>query len=117
MTAPLSEQQQQRMHAYWRASNYLSVGQIYLQDNPLLDRPLTLDDVKPRLIGHWGTTSGLNFIYTHLNRLITERDLALPPQRLIPAHLNPGPSGGQALAALLAAPSDDVAAVLRRHPL
>ena len=60
-----------KMHAYWRAANYLSVGQIYLKDNPLLDRPLTIDDVKPRLLGHWGTTPGLNFIYTHLNRLIT----------------------------------------------
>ncbi len=64
-----------RMHAYWRAANYLSVGQIYLKDNPLLDRPLTLDDVKPRLLGHWGTTPGLTFIYTHLNRLIVEHDL------------------------------------------
>jgi xylulose-5-phosphate/fructose-6-phosphate phosphoketolase len=89
MTAPLSEQQLQRMHAYWRASNYLSVGQIYLQDNPLLDRPLTLDDVKPRLIGHWGTTSGLNFIYTHLNRLITERDLNMM-YVIGPGHGGPG---------------------------
>jgi xylulose-5-phosphate/fructose-6-phosphate phosphoketolase len=64
-----------RMHAYWRAANYLSVGQIYLKDNPLLDRPLTLEDVKPRLLGHWGTTPGLTFIYTHLNRLIVEHDL------------------------------------------
>ena len=63
------------MDAYWRAANYLSVGQIYLKDNPLLDRPLSIDDIKPRLLGHWGTTPGLNFIYTHLNRLITEHDL------------------------------------------
>jgi xylulose-5-phosphate/fructose-6-phosphate phosphoketolase len=75
MTAPLTDQQLQTMHAYWRAANYLSVGQIYLKDNPLLKRPLTLDDIKPRLLGHWGTTSGLNFIYTHLNRVISERDL------------------------------------------
>ena len=64
-----------RMHAYWRAANYLSVGQIYLLDNPLLRQPLKLEHTKPRLLGHWGTTPGLNFIYVHLNRLIVERDL------------------------------------------
>ncbi|GIW86471.1 MAG: putative phosphoketolase [Isosphaeraceae bacterium] len=64
-----------RMDAYWRASNYLSVGQIYLMDNPLLRRPLEPGDIKPRLLGHWGTSPGLNFIYTHLNRAIVERDL------------------------------------------
>ena len=53
----------QRMDAYWRAANYLSVGQIYLRDNAMLDRPLTIADVKPRLLGHWGTTPGLNFLY------------------------------------------------------
>jgi xylulose-5-phosphate/fructose-6-phosphate phosphoketolase len=63
------------MHAYWRAANYLSVGQIYLFDNPLLKEPLTLEHVKPRLLGHWGTTPGLNFIYVHFNRLIKEHDL------------------------------------------
>src|ERR1700676_2511338 len=63
------------MNAYWRAANYLSVGQIYLKDNPLLERPLTLEDVKPRLLGHWGTTPGLNFLYVHWNRIIRERDL------------------------------------------
>ncbi len=71
----LTQQQVDRMNAYWRAANYLSVGQIYLKDNPLLTRPLTLDDVKPRLLGHWGTTPGLNFLYVHWNRLIRERDL------------------------------------------
>ena len=60
---------------YWRAANYLSVGQIYLYDNPLLREPLQLDHIKPRLLGHWGTTPGLNFIYAHLNRVIKERDL------------------------------------------
>lgn len=60
----------QKMNAYWRAANYLSVGQIYLYDNPLLKKPLTLQHIKPRLLGHWGTTPGLNFIYTHLNRII-----------------------------------------------
>ena len=73
--APLSEELQQRMHAYWRAANYLSVGQIYLLDNPLLKRPITIDDVKPRLLGHWGTTPGLNFIYVHLNRIIQRNDV------------------------------------------
>ena len=61
--------------AYWRAANYLSVGQIYLKDNPLLSKPLDVHDVKPRLLGHWGTTPGLNFVYAHLNRAIRERDL------------------------------------------
>ncbi len=64
-----------KMHAYWRAANYLSVGQIYLLDNPLLREPLKLEHVKPRLLGHWGTTPGLNFIYVHLNRLIKAQDL------------------------------------------
>ncbi|WP_210481208.1 phosphoketolase [Naasia sp. SYSU D00948] len=64
-----------RLDAWWRTANYLSVGQIYLLDNPLLRRPLTREDVKPRLLGHWGTTPGLNFLYAHLNRAIRERDL------------------------------------------
>ena len=64
-----------RMDAYWRAANYLSVGQIYLYDNPLLKRPLALSDVKPLVVGHWGTTPGQNFIYVHLNRVITKYDL------------------------------------------
>jgi xylulose-5-phosphate/fructose-6-phosphate phosphoketolase len=63
------------MHAYWRAANYLSVGQIYLLDNPLLREPLRVEHTKPRLLGHWGTTPGLNFIYVHLNRVIVARDL------------------------------------------
>src|SRR5690349_18962791 len=61
--------------AYWRAANYLSVGQIYLRENPLLREPLTIDHIKPRLLGHWGTTPGLNFVYAHMNRVIRERDL------------------------------------------
>jgi phosphoketolase len=72
---PLTPELLAKMDAYWRAANYLSVGQIYLKDNPLLERPLTLEDVKPRLLGHWGTTPGLNFLYMHWNRLIRERDL------------------------------------------
>jgi xylulose-5-phosphate/fructose-6-phosphate phosphoketolase len=66
-----------RMDAYWRAANYLSVGQIYLYDNPLLRQPLKKEHVKPRLLGHWGTTPGLNFIYVHLNRVIKEHDLSV----------------------------------------
>ncbi|HQU29317.1 MAG TPA: phosphoketolase family protein, partial [Nitrospirales bacterium] len=65
----------ERMDAYWRAANYLSVGQIYLHDNPLLKKPLTLDHIKLRLLGHWGTTPGLNFLYVHLNRVIKKHDL------------------------------------------
>ena len=71
----LTPQQLQAMDAYWRAANYLSVGQIYLQDNPLLEVPLLREHIKPRLLGHWGTTPGLNFIYVHLNRLIKQHDL------------------------------------------
>ena len=65
----------EKMHAYWCAANYLTVGQIYLQANPLLERPLTPADIKPRLLGHWGTTTGLNFIYTHLNRIICQHEV------------------------------------------
>ncbi len=71
----LSADELRLMHAYWRAANYLSVGQIYLMDNPLLKEPLKIEHVKPRLLGHWGTTPGLNFIYVHLNRLIKKHDL------------------------------------------
>src|ERR1700693_5563341 len=72
---PLTKQMVGHMNAWWRAANYLSVGQIYLLANPLLREPLRLDDVKPRLLGHWGTTPGLNFLYLHLHRLIKARDL------------------------------------------
>ena len=71
----LSDDELRKIDAYWRAANYLSVGQIYLLDNPLLRKPLTLADIKPRLLGHWGTTPGLNFVYAHLNRVIKARDL------------------------------------------
>src|SRR5438309_1088871 len=74
-TQPLSPEELRRMDAYWRAANYLSVGQIYLFGNPLLREPLKLEHVKPRLLGHWGTTPGLNFIYVHFNRLIKKYDL------------------------------------------
>ncbi|MGA2603181.1 MAG: phosphoketolase family protein [Verrucomicrobiia bacterium] len=72
---PLTPELLRKMDAYWRAVNYLSVGQIYLYDNPLLKKPLKLAHIKPRLLGHWGTTPGLNFIYVHLNRVIKEHDL------------------------------------------
>ena len=72
---PLTPDELRKMDAYWRAANYLSVGQIYLLDNPLLKEPLKIEHVKPRLLGHWGTTPGLNFIYLHLNRVIKAQDL------------------------------------------
>src|SRR5208282_939872 len=72
---PLSPEELRKVHAYWRAANYLSVGQIYLLANPLLREPLLLKHIKPRLLGHWGTTPGQNFIYAHLNRVIKTRDL------------------------------------------
>src|SRR5690349_1574280 len=74
-TQPLSLEELRRLDAYWRAANYLSVGQIYLYANPLLREPLKAQHVKPRLLGHWGTTPGQNFIYAHLNRVICDRDL------------------------------------------
>src|SRR4029077_17025806 len=72
---PLNADELRLIHAYWRAANYISVGQIYLLDNPLLVRPLSLDDIKPRLLGHWGTEPGLNLMYAHANRVIKDRDL------------------------------------------
>ena len=72
---PLSPDLLRKMNAYWRAANYLSVGQIYLYDNPLLKEPLKLEHVKPLVVGHWGTTPGQNFIYVHLNRVIKKYDL------------------------------------------
>jgi xylulose-5-phosphate/fructose-6-phosphate phosphoketolase len=75
MEGPLSEEELKLINAYWRAGNYLSVGQIYLYDNPMLKEPLKLEHIKPRLLGHWGTTPGLNFIYVHLNRVIKAHDL------------------------------------------
>ncbi|MGD1017789.1 MAG: phosphoketolase family protein [Verrucomicrobiia bacterium] len=75
MSNPLSTAELRNMNAYWRAANYLSVGQIYLYDNPLLRKPLKLEHIKPMLLGHWGTTPGQNFIYVHLNRVIKKYDL------------------------------------------
>jgi xylulose-5-phosphate/fructose-6-phosphate phosphoketolase len=89
MSDPLTPDSLRKMDAYWRAANYLSVGQIYLQDNPLLERPLTLADIKPRLLGHWGTTPGLNLLYVHLNRLIKENDLNMV-YVMGPGHGGPG---------------------------
>ena len=74
-TKTLTPELLQKMDAYWRAANYLSVAQIYLLDNPLLKRPLALPDIKHMLLGHWGTTPGQNFIYVHLNRVIKKYDL------------------------------------------
>src|SRR5687767_8961157 len=76
-TKTFSPELLRQMNAYWHAANYLSVGQIYLYDNPLLKKPLKLAHIKPRLLGHWGTTPGLNFIYAHLNRVIKEHDLSV----------------------------------------
>jgi xylulose-5-phosphate/fructose-6-phosphate phosphoketolase len=90
--SPLTEDELRRLDAYWRAANYLSVGQIYLLDNPLLREPLKPEHVKPRLLGHWGTSPGLNLLYAHLNRIIVARDL--------PAMFITGPGhGGPALVA------------------
>src|SRR4030081_771387 len=89
MPDSLSPDLLRKMHAYWRAANYLSVGQIYLQDNPLLESPLRLEHIKPRLLGHWGTTPGLNFLYVHLNRLIKENDLNMM-YVIGPGHGGPG---------------------------
>ncbi|HLK37329.1 MAG TPA: hypothetical protein VKU41_11295, partial [Polyangiaceae bacterium] len=75
MSPALHEDELRKIDAYWRAANYLSVGQIYLLANPLLREPLRFEHVKPRLLGHWGTTPGLNFLYAHVNRAIKERDL------------------------------------------
>src|ERR1700721_4312895 len=85
----LSEEELRKMQAYWRAANYLSVGQIYLYANPLLEMPLRLEHVKPRLLGHWGTTGGLNFLYVHLNRLIKDNDLNMI-YVIGPGHGGPG---------------------------
>src|SRR5699024_9788938 len=85
----LSDDDLARIDAWWRAANYLSVGQIYLLDNPLLREPLRTEHVKPRLLGHWGTTPGLNFLYAHANRAIQERE---QPMMYItgPGHGGPG---------------------------
>src|SRR5690242_1074529 len=72
---PLTDRELELMHAYWRACNYLSVGMIYLQDNPLLKEPLRSEHVKQRLLGHWGTSPALSFVWVHLNRLIVKHDL------------------------------------------
>jgi xylulose-5-phosphate/fructose-6-phosphate phosphoketolase len=89
MPNPLPPDLLDKMDAYWRAANYLSVGQIYLQDNPLLERPLERRHIKPRLLGHWGTTPGLNFLYVHLNRLIKQNDLDMI-YIIGPGHGGPG---------------------------
>src|ERR671939_1041579 len=75
VAGPLGAEELRLIDAWWRAANYLSVGQIYLLANPLLREPLRAEHVKPRLLGHWGTTPGLNLVYAHVNRVIRERDL------------------------------------------
>src|SRR5579875_2196982 len=89
MPEPISAEEASKLNEYWHAANYLTVGQIYLKDNPLLERPLSHKDIKPRLLGHWGTTAGLNFIYTHLNRLIRLHDLDMI-YVIGPGHGGPG---------------------------
>jgi xylulose-5-phosphate/fructose-6-phosphate phosphoketolase len=89
ISSPLSADLLAKTDAYWRAANYLSVGQIYLQDNPLLETPLKREHIKARLLGHWGTTTGLNFIYVHLNRLIRNYDLNMI-YVIGPGHGGPG---------------------------
>ena len=91
MANALSDKEQALMDAYWRAANYLSVGQIYLYDNPLLKQSLTKEHIKPRLLGHWGTTPGLNFIYVHLNRVIKRHDLDMAATR--PSTPSPSTAG------------------------
>src|SRR6185295_6030676 len=86
---PLDANLLRKIDAWWRAANYLSVGQTYLYDNPLLKKPLRKEHVKPRLVGHWGTTPGLNFIYVHLNRVIKERDVNMI-YIIGPGHGGPG---------------------------
>ena len=92
---PLSREELRLTHAWWRAANYLSVGQIYLLDNPLLKEPLELRHIKPRLLGHWGTTPGLNLLYVHLNRVIKanglEHDLRHRTRPWRPRHSSPIP--------------------------
>jgi XFP N-terminal domain len=92
MPEVLSRSERSLIDAYWRAANYLSVGQIYLYDNPLLKEPLSEEHIKPRLLGHWGTTPGLNFIYVHLNRLIKKHDLDMI-YITGPGHVEDAPAG------------------------
>src|ERR1700720_2193871 len=90
-TRTCSRSELERIDAYWRAANYLAVGQIYLMDNPLLREPLRAEHVKPRLLGHFGTVPGLNLLYAHLNRLIKARDLDAV-YVAGPGHGGPGPN-------------------------
>ena len=89
ITSPLDEQALHRIHRYWQAANYLTVGQIYLQDNPLLREPLKPEHIKPRLLGHWGTSPGLSFIYVHLNRIIKRDQTSMIYLALAPPSQSP----------------------------
>src|SRR6266498_1077862 len=86
---PLASEELHRLDAYWRAVNYVTVGQLYLRDNPLLREPLRIEHIKSLILGHWGTTPGLNFIYVHLNRLIQKHDLNMI-YIIGPGHGGPG---------------------------
>ena len=89
LNAPVSEEAIEGVDKYWRAANYLSIGQIYLRSNPLMKEPFTREDVKHRLVGHWGTTPGLNFLIGHINRLIADHQ-----QNLSLIHISPAPEPG-----------------------
>src|ERR1700754_3149648 len=91
LSPTLSKSELELINAYWRAANYLSVGQIYLVDNPLLREPLAPEHIKPRLLGHWGTTPGLNLVGAHASRLVRERDLDAVFVAA-PGHGGPGPN-------------------------
>ena|SRR5579871_5012771 len=123
---PLLAEQIEKMNRYWSAANYLTIGQIYLQDNPLLREPLRPEHIKPRLLGHWGTSPGLSFIYVHLNRLIKVQDVDMiylaGPRR--PRAVGTGLSGGHVFRHLSRrlpgcrgdAPSIPAVFVARWHP-
>ena len=86
---PLCEEMLEKMNAYWRAANYLSAGQLYLLDNPLLKKPLSMDQIKKKIVGHWGTVPGQNFVYIHCNRAIKRYDLDIPVAvRIFPSTRN-----------------------------
>src|SRR5258708_30021782 len=93
----LTEAEARTLDSYWRAANYLAVGQIYLMANPLLAEPLRPEHIKPRLLGHWGTSPGLNFIWAHLNRAITVHDQPMM-YVIVPGHGGPAPLANSSLA-------------------
>ena len=80
---PLTDEYLKKMDAYWRAANYLGAAQLYLLDNPLLREPLTMEHIKKKIVGHWGTVPGQNFVYVHLNRAVSYTHLTLPTKRIV----------------------------------